>query len=965
VHESKPWRRWNRFDWSAALLESYFRIPPDGQSEPVRILVVTDDRLCQVAGETVGAGEEVRQALIDKTLAAVGEKNFWTHANEKTGKPDYLAHLIVACIAAVDGTDLDERSYLKALPNFAGPTADHHLEIMPELWSHLERWLAERPDEYRPIILPDPRGWVRIGHTTRLAFPSRPDQAKLRELLADQDLAVDEVPLGAVVKALEGSRRTFSNRFIEEMDAFGTALRSGATPAALYETPLWSAITSASMLDIEDRQSDASQRWTVVGLDDGYEFDLRVVTNGGEAPPPFQVVECDEPFGLWTHELLTSDSTPAIAFALSDRSLHLGNLSGVARGGLIPLVEAPHGALELASKQDFEFVKVALVADRCRDEAVQRFDGKIGSRGCGVPGWTVLRDVRLRTGKPEIFEGSALEQCWILHDTPFPPSLRLVGGVRIGDALLGKRSTLPRVRAVGAARVTATTNGLDLELTGHDGYWSFPTKGSKDDIDGNVGIRAYFAAGIRERQVRFVGSPTSEAFRAPGDRSAWQVEGAARSQSLSSAHDMYADELQSPMSGIDRVTRLARNVGVFAVGEVDTTWEIAAFGSSSSGRLISSLPDAVPTHRSASDGDRRRWRKALGSARFKEGDPARSIARGIVAAGGADKDLPEVKLHAEYALAAAPKPCRQAEDPRVQDLVDVMCAMSNRAAGVEPAVWRKLCQETLGLGWQEFKVVTRAWSEANLLDELANRRWSSRRVLAVQPHLVAFQTGRWVGATLQGLALSVSRLHLKNAAAAESVLVETIRSRSGLVPDTVTMRAATIDKIESVAQRMALPVRWLRSDPFRIVPGRDLTVSSPGDYERSTYGHDLTGFRGVTVDRWWKAGSPGMWTVGSELYSTWTHYESSAGLWASAFAGRPIVQPTAVGRLRRDGAYLPLSVARWINAIAPVLAGPDPSEDGAYFYECPSAELSEALSDGLDEFIEEQMTALATTDGAR
>ena len=39
----KPWPSWNRFDWSEALLESYFGLPPDGNPEPVRILVVTDD----------------------------------------------------------------------------------------------------------------------------------------------------------------------------------------------------------------------------------------------------------------------------------------------------------------------------------------------------------------------------------------------------------------------------------------------------------------------------------------------------------------------------------------------------------------------------------------------------------------------------------------------------------------------------------------------------------------------------------------------------------------------------------------------------------------------------------------------------------------------------------------------------------------------------------------------------------
>jgi hypothetical protein len=954
----KPWQQWNRYEWSDALLDSYFGLVPEGPSEPVRILVVTDDRLRQVVGETSASQESVRLSLIEKTIRSAGAKNFWRHAADgSTARPEFLAHLIVGCIAAVDSADLDERSYLKRLEEIAGPSASQSIELMPELWGRLQSWLAERPDEYRPIVLPDPRGWTRIGHTTRLAFPSRADQARLRAVLAEEG-ATEDLPLGVVVGALGRGRRAFSKRFTEELDAFEAAMRTGASAAALYETPLWSAVVSASWLDLDDPRVDGRQRWTILGTDDGYELDLRVVTSGEEAPPGFVLGECSEVFGQWSSELLDEGDRTALHALLSDELPRLGNVSTLVRNGLIPLMEAPHGALEVAAKQDLDSANVALVADSLLSAVQARFGG-VASRLAGTTGWSAVRGVHLRTAPPEDLDGTDLERCWIVHDTPFPTSLRLIGGVRIGEAFIGKPSMLPRVRAAGATSVTATLEDLEIELVEQDGYWHFPSARRTVNGDADMVIRARFPTGEKLRRLRFVSAPSVESIKTLGDPAAWQIEGNAASQALTSAHEMYSADLSPALAEVDSVTRLSRDVGIFASSQNDTTWEIAAFGTERSGRLIGPADEAVPTTRSLSDGDRRRWRQCLSSARFPDGDPAGQIARHVIANGRSDKELPvadpEGGISPEHSGLI---PCRSRESSGVGDLVDLAVALANRRAGIDPPLWRRLGQEALDIDRPQFDLISRAWAEGHLIDETVSRRWSTRRMMVIAPHLVAFRTDRWIGASLQGLALSSTRVRLQEIATAASALVEPVRSRSGLIPEGLAVRCDSMEQLRSIADRADLPIWNLRPDPLRLVPGRDLTTTPPGNYERSTYRSNLPDLDGVTTARWWRSGSPGLWTVESNLYATWTHFEESAAFWAAAFAGQRALIPADGGRLRRETAFAPLATARWLNAVAPVRSGPDPTAGNAYFYETPSEAFALSLLTQMDLFITQRLAGL-------
>lgn len=218
----KDWGDWNVYDWSAALLDYYFAIGEDGDDEPVRTLVVTDDHLARIPRQSVEDGELVRQSLIDKTIRAVGDAPYLSYAWKKreVDPPYYIPFLIVACIVAIDADDPDERSYISRLENELAPTSTGNLTYMAGLWEKLASWLDDHSDTHRRLELPDPGGWTRIGHTTRLAFPNRRDQLKLHGVLDQHDLIVEQPPLRPVLSALEGDNTRYSTRFGEELDEF-------------------------------------------------------------------------------------------------------------------------------------------------------------------------------------------------------------------------------------------------------------------------------------------------------------------------------------------------------------------------------------------------------------------------------------------------------------------------------------------------------------------------------------------------------------------------------------------------------------------------------------------------------------------------------------------------------------------------------------------------------------------------
>ena len=149
----------------------------------------------------------------------------------------YLAYLVFACLVAVDADDPDERSFLRRLDDAVGADAERGIEKMAGLWESLASWLLqdENRQRYRPLLLPDPGGWTRIGHTVKLAFPTRRDQLALARIFTATGLAQQDPPPGPVFGALDDAQERFSSRFRDEWSAARQAWTAHADLGALAD----------------------------------------------------------------------------------------------------------------------------------------------------------------------------------------------------------------------------------------------------------------------------------------------------------------------------------------------------------------------------------------------------------------------------------------------------------------------------------------------------------------------------------------------------------------------------------------------------------------------------------------------------------------------------------------------------------------------------------------------------------
>ncbi len=173
------WRSWSYQVWAEHLLEHYFARSGENGG-PVRTLNVSDAELARIVDDPTAEPAEVSSQLIDATVRAAKsvDRSFWTHAESRTGmaKPFYLSHLIVACIAVTDASDADENSNIERIAHLTdGTSGDQNLEALPELWGELQEWLEGRPNEYRPLVLPDPRlDPHRTHRASGISEPPRP-----------------------------------------------------------------------------------------------------------------------------------------------------------------------------------------------------------------------------------------------------------------------------------------------------------------------------------------------------------------------------------------------------------------------------------------------------------------------------------------------------------------------------------------------------------------------------------------------------------------------------------------------------------------------------------------------------------------------------------------------------------------------------------------------------------------------
>jgi len=928
--ELRTWRNWNVFDWSEQLLDHYF-LRTDEDAGPVSNIVVSPVEFAAMVGEGPETGEEVIAAFTSRTLQSLGAVGIWTKAEMNSrmqnGRPMFLAYLVFACLVAVDADDPDERSFLRRLDDAVGADAERGIEKMASLWEGVAAWLLEDENRqrYRPLLLPDPGGWTRIGHTVKLAFPTRQDQLALARILTSAGLAQRDPPPGPVFGALDGGRERFSNRFRVEWSAARQAWAERADLEELGRSPFWAAVRSAA--EIVSTEGGVSRgRWTLIAEDDELDLDLRLVTN--EANGDDLV---DSGARLWP-----SEAPPEQLTALLDGGASPSpELGAIVRGGVLAFAGNSDGDYELVGKADLDIAATAVVRDDIVEAFTNRYGGRVGEYAHVE--WSVVRGCSVRVEDSSSFVDSPLAGTYLLHRAPSRFRLILRGGVRIGSGFLGHPSAIPVIAGDAVAGlISGPEQSVDL-VRALDGSLRIP-----DDYtgDGLVGKHTLLVEGRNRadavREIEFVTSPATEAFKQTTDMSSWVAAGAIGACRIVADAQLHDRPPEIPADGSTTML-LGRDVGEFVENETDAAWSVTNFG----GRvLLRQLTDDVtPRHEIDHAGSCRRWRRLLRKA--ARVDPIES-GQQLVSAQAFG--LPKVP-YIESLVADLPDHLKtSAVHPAVSTTIDVLVARANRRAGLRFRSTVELLREQFDLSDSQVWTVIDMWDDAGLFSASATTRWTNRMIWPHQPHLAIFEVGGLFGARLTGFTMQSTTEHAIDIAESLGLAVSLQGSESGLLPPVLLVRSDRKAAIEELGSRCRIP----------ILPA-DLRLDLPaaGDARaEDVRGHDrrrtvqLQNCDG-TIVRWAHGKGPTRWEARAQAGSMWFYSRRSAIFAATALASAPSVERVGATLVSAE-ARLPHPLASESNLVSPLAAGPS-GDFSMYRYWYPTAKMASRIQASADE----------------
>ncbi len=934
------------------------------------VLLVTADELARATGDASARADDVRKAFIEAVRTGVRRAgSLLEHASDYQGWPEtpprgdaaprFVAHLFFTCIAASESSEElgDEGQFVKRLRDLSlDQLPEHSLQMLPLLWQHLATWLKANSDRYRPLTLPNPGGFTRIGHTIKLTFPDRRDQRKLSEILDGAGLAGLEPPVGRVLSTISSARRNFQPSFAEAFDEFRRLYESGNKQCVqrLVEHRFWAAVRDAALRG--RGQEDASELAVQVSLLAEEEEDrvaLFVAADqrtDGTANVAF--AELPVTYGPWRYALvpmgnttLNAERLELVVCSVLAGELRLPKISSLVDQGLLPFVAGPHGLLELAAGQEqLEDVCVALVREALVPDLL-RFIGEHATSPSNYKGWVQIAQPRLRSLSADEVDGTTLARTWILQQSLAPVMCRFIGGVRVDDGWLGIAEVLPTIVAPGASSVVldGPSDCIDVIQTNED-RWSFPT----EDIVGDYTLAVDVDGATAQRTLRFHPTPVSETFKRTTDPAAWITEGL---RGTSTMEEQGFAEAVRPSSVdfatyCERAVLLGPDVGEFVSSADDAAWRLTQF----SGQLFGAQArrtgeDALPRQQIDNAHARRLWRKKLFDSIPDISDPFFDESRRHAKAIATSRHLPRRELEQDIPDFA---PLRlSAPTFSVERLVRVVAGRAAARAGIDWGEWAELTQRILRIDRPSLALVTRAWMDAGLIDVASYARWRHRRIFARSPQLTAFRVSRNFGAALVGLVLPSTLNELHAAAARLGILVEAHSSVSPLVPRSITLRAPTVQTLEDFATRTGLPLRWLDLEAFETTQPRHNGVSPPpGHYERSTRWHHWSLAPGdhpsVSVEHHWRRDRPDFWTASIDGRAIWSYDLNIARGWAAALIGEPLVTARGEAFLDTRHAFLPLPLARVVSALGGGFPGPI---DDKYRYVTGTPQLREFVLD--------------------
>jgi len=937
--EGSEWKTWAIDQWNERLLEHYFS-NREGDA-PVVVMLVTSDELARATGDSLATADGARASFVDAVKRAVRSKGLLEDASNYRGwptqpplvRPKFIAHLVMTCLAASESSEelADENSYIARLCNLVElPT--NSLSMLPTLWVHLRSWLSSHNASYRGLVLPDPGGLTRIGYSVKLTFPDRRDQHRLSQLLDDAGLAGTVPPIGRVLSLVASGRARFGSAFQLAFDDFRRRFESqrGSESRPLSVHRFWAAVVDAALRGRGHEHSDARAHYSILAEETDDVLSLFATSDGDDALPSIEAVALFAACGSWRFglvpegEALEAGGLNAIVSAVLARQVRLPRVSNLVDQGVLPLALGPHGLLELAGRDQLEAATIALVENGKVADLLKLYpDGVL--RPSAYEGWKQVSEPRLRAAPASAFQGTSLEQTWILQESLPLPTIGLRGGVRTEEGWLGIAEVLPAIVAEGAACVWLEGDDGRTDLQSDaSGLWRLRPR----DWDGQFVLKASWNDLESQRTVRFNSTTASESFKTPREPAAWLIEGMRNTAGLDSRFsEVHASIETNAEVGFEEPILLGAGVGEFVSDSAQAAWAVTEVGGRFIGRRAELRgADALPSFQVNTANARRRWRRLLLKSDVDPTDPEFAVVRRRVQGmAGSGSPLPSRSI-AQVVPNLAPRKF-EVPDTTVDRLVRVIAGRATTRAGIPWREWKELVLAILKIDARQLGPVTRAWMEAGFIDVASYARWRTRAVFARSPEILAYRTGGTVNAIVSGLTLYSTQGSIREAASRLELLVMDRGSISRLVPSVLRFHGYDEDAFTSLAQQFRVPIVWVSAEalkPLECAQGQ--VAPAPTQYENggmwSNWSLQGASDSSIGVEHFIRVDRPDYWLATHKGASFWSYELNPIRAWAAHVLGEPLVSPSGSDDLVAHHGYLPLPMARFVNVFGLGLAGP-------------------------------------------
>lgn len=984
---SDRWKRWSCDDWSYQLVGFLFEYDDAADDEPVTSLVVTPEALKAVTMDSEASESEVRDAFVEavrrrlrterKSLCADARSTGdWT-PRAVHERPCFVSHLALACLAASECNAelVDEAGFQGRLNALAGDhVSNHNPSCLPDLWKALATWLENcrgRELPMRSLVVPDPGGLTRIGHTIKLAFPNRRDQELLVQILDQNGLLGFSPPLQATMRAVGAQRRRFTERFRSELADFESRVAQGEP--GVGRLPLWQAVREASLRGAVASRRVRPRFHLIAGADDGALW-LLIVLRGSCDPPPrgYRIRDLPaEEYGGWG-QYIVADGAPSdgegadeAVSALFAGALDLVPLARFVDQGLLTFGSRGGGIYELETNPPTGGEVVLLVRDEHRERVEKAIS--VAGENAGVvrpaawDGWVQIGPIN---ASKSLWSGTGLrDRIWCLQDSIPMGRMRLRGRISVGGSILGRAAVLPEVVAEGAAGVSAhLDDGTVLELESIDDCtFRLPDR----DLEGAVVFESHGEGTgdvLERRPFGFTLRGGSHLYRTLSDPAAWRVEGAASDvvplESTGANPEAFA--VASPDAELADGADAAQVFLGPAIGQLSSDpdcgfdWVVHLIDGSWRLQFVGDVAKpAVPHGRVASKSNARFWRKVFSQrVRSFDGDVSsiaegyRRLAREQVEVTDSSWPALEVERSESIATAAAHQGCNVLED--------ILSALNCQRTGIAEGELLDIVTRVFELERREPSPwdLLRLWQEAGRLLAVSPIRWRGRRYLATPPSLVLRPAQGGVAARLWGLTAEGFRSRAREAAEDCGVRVVERRSVSAYLSPTIDFIADEPEAIAHIVRLLELPsARWVRAprtlargSPLEVVakaipPPRYYALKGSWDPASGCFSHGGA-IAGSSLERWARTDAPEVlvqrnqqgeaeWWTYSRNWALLAHYQHSS---LDLFAPE---RERVMRRAAEFPVHLPLELARALCALSPELPGPVQRRNGSWTYDYP------------------------------